>query len=67
MGWTAGAGLEWAFAENWSALLEFDYYNFGNKGVTFSDPNNVSPVTLNVRQDIEVVKVGLNYRFGVMR
>jgi outer membrane immunogenic protein len=29
-GWTAGAGVEWAFAENWSAKLEYLYINLGN-------------------------------------
>jgi outer membrane immunogenic protein len=25
-GWTAGGGVEWAFADVWSARLEYDYY-----------------------------------------
>ena len=25
-GWLAGAGVEWAFAANWSAKLEYDYF-----------------------------------------
>ena len=29
LGWTAGAGIEWAFAPRLSAFLEFNYYNFG--------------------------------------
>ena len=28
-GWTAGAGLEWMFAENWSAKAEGLYYDLG--------------------------------------
>src|SRR5689334_18429538 len=28
-GWTAGAGLEYAFAPNWSAKIEYDYLGFG--------------------------------------
>jgi outer membrane immunogenic protein len=64
-GWTVGAGLEWAFAGNWSALVEYDHYGFDSKGVGFSDPNSFVAATanLNVRQNIDVVKVGVNYRF----
>ena len=29
-GWTVGAGLEYMFAPNWSAKVEYQYYNFGN-------------------------------------
>jgi opacity protein-like surface antigen len=29
-GWTAGAGVEWAFWNDWSVKLEYDYYGFGN-------------------------------------
>jgi opacity protein-like surface antigen len=28
--WTAGAGLEWAFADNWTAKVEYLYVNLGN-------------------------------------
>jgi len=64
-GWTAGVGLEWAFAPNWSALVEYNHYGFGNNSVSFTDP--ALPFLLlryDVRQDIDVVKVGINYRFG---
>ena len=39
-GWTAGAGVEWAFSDIWSVKLEYDYYGFGTRSVTFID--NVS-------------------------
>src|SRR5215471_2192166 len=29
-GWTAGGGVEWAFADVWSARLEYDYYGLGH-------------------------------------
>ncbi len=65
LGWTAGGGLEWAFAPDWSVLVEYDHYGFGTKSLTFTDPANPGfPATFNVKQDIDLVKVGLNYRFG---
>ena len=37
IGWTAGAGVEWALWNNWSVKLEYDYYGFGTRSVTFID------------------------------
>jgi outer membrane immunogenic protein len=60
-GWTAGAGLEYMFAPNWSAKAEYQYYNFGNTTFT-SGPAAV--VGSRLRDDDHSVKVGVNYRFG---
>jgi outer membrane immunogenic protein len=32
-GWTAGGGVEWAFAPQRSATLEYNYYDFGRQSV----------------------------------
>ena len=37
-GWTVGGGLEWAFANNWSAKLEYQFYDFGNRDLTLRQP-----------------------------
>ena len=34
IGWTVGTGLEWGFAQNWTAKIEYDYLNFGSSAVT---------------------------------
>ncbi|HEY2245914.1 MAG TPA: outer membrane beta-barrel protein [Bradyrhizobium sp.] len=65
-GWTAGVGVEWAFATNWSAMIEYDHYGFDTKTISMSVTNSTFPVVpanLNVRHDIDTVKVGINYRF----
>ena len=31
VGWTAGAGLEYALTDNWSVRAEYDYLGFGSK------------------------------------
>jgi outer membrane immunogenic protein len=28
-GWTAGAGIEWAFADNWTAKVEYLFVDIG--------------------------------------
>jgi outer membrane immunogenic protein len=65
-GWTAGVGLEWAFGTNWSAMIEYDHYGFDTRTIAMSVTNSsfaVTPANLNVRHDIDAVKVGINYRF----
>ena len=61
IGWTAGAGAEWAFSPHWSASIEYDYYGFGHRVIAMSDPTNVFLGNVDVRQNIQVVKVGLNF------
>jgi len=60
-GWTAGAGVDWAFTRHWSANFEYDYYGFGTRTSTFADQANVSQGPVSVRQSIQVVKVGVNF------
>jgi outer membrane immunogenic protein len=57
VGWTAGAGIEYAFAPNWSTKIEWLYADYGNKNYALTVPTRVD-LTDNT------VKLGLNYRFG---
>lgn len=61
LGWTAGGGIEWAFWDSWSVKLEYDYYGLGSRSVTFIDATtgNVGPET--IKQNIQVIKLGLNF------
>jgi len=63
-GWTVGAGVEWAFAEDWSARLEYDYYDFGRSNVLMSDATNGFASIVTYRQSAQMVKLGLNFRVG---
>src|SRR6478736_2759521 len=60
-GYTVGAGLEYMFAQNWSAKAEYQYYNFGR--TQFVTPVDLAPFG-SFRNDEHTVKVGLNYRFN---
>jgi outer membrane immunogenic protein len=62
-GWTLGGGLEWAFADNWSAKLEYDYYDLGNRVLQFNSEAGSSPSGESVKQQIQVLKVGVDYHF----
>jgi len=60
-GWTAGAGAEWVFSRSWSANVEYDYYSFGTSNILMSDSINGFSGTVNVKQNVQVVKAGLNF------
>jgi outer membrane immunogenic protein len=66
-GWTIGGGVEWAFWQNWSAKVEYGYYDFSTRnlalpGTIFGIPEVVPGI--NVKETISTVKFGVNYRFG---
>ena len=62
IGWTAGAGVEWAFTPEWSVKLEYDYYGFGTKSLSFTDTTIsgvIAPV--DIHQTVQVVLLGVNF------
>jgi len=59
LGWTVGAGLEYAFLGNWSAKIEYLYVDLGSFDTTaFS----ATPITINFKENI--VRAGINYKFS---
>jgi len=62
-GWTAGAGVEWAFARHWSANVEYNYHDFGTEGpILLTSP--VNSVSVNQLKDtIHAATAGVNYHF----
>jgi outer membrane immunogenic protein len=68
-GWTAGGGVEWRFAPQWSAFLEGNYYDFGDRDRTIS--TNIGPgifcgggCPFNTKATAATVLVGVNWRWG---
>jgi outer membrane immunogenic protein len=61
LGWTVGGGVDWAFSHHWSVNIEYDYYQFGHGGVLMSDPINAFAGIVDARQNVQVVKAGLNF------
>ncbi len=60
-GWTVGAGVEHAFAPNWTARLEYRYANFGsftNANAGVNSQFNVSP------KDDHAIRLGVSYLFS---
>ena len=63
-GGTVGAGLEYSFAPNWSAAVEYDHLFMGTQTRTFTTPAAVFFSTDRIRQDVDLVTVRVNYRWG---
>jgi len=64
VGWTVGAGAEYAFDQNWSLKAEYLYTDIGTNTVTLVDPNATAPI--NDREfdtHFHTVSFGINYRF----
>jgi outer membrane immunogenic protein len=71
-----GVGVEYAFWSNWSAKLEYDYMDFGTRSLTFAQTfvltGAVGPTasfinTMDLREQVHVIRAGLNYRFDWAR
>lgn len=58
-----GTGFEYAFAPNWTAMLEYNYIGYPNKVVHFTSTVD-DDYDLSSSASKHIVKVGLNYRFG---
>ncbi len=74
LGWTVGAGGEWKFAQNWSAKLEYLYYDLGSATYSsllaftappgFNPPGYGSVLSHTTKFNGHIVRAGLNYHFG---
>ncbi|MGH6641599.1 MAG: outer membrane protein [Bradyrhizobium sp.] len=68
-GGVVGVGLEYGFSPNWSAAIEYDHLFMGNRNVTMTAAGGFLPVGVasrvdNIRQDVDLVTVRVNYRWG---
>jgi outer membrane immunogenic protein len=60
-----GAGVEYALTQNWSVKAEYDYLDFGKQRMTFSPVDaGLTPFDEDIKQRIQLVKVGINYKLG---
>ena len=65
-GWVAGAGIEWMFAPQWSAFVEYNHMGFGTKNMNLNFVVDGSfDFTESVKQSVDMVVVGVNWRFNL--
>jgi outer membrane immunogenic protein len=69
-GATVGAGLERSLSGNWSVFVQYNYMGFGRRALVFHETNPAAlalgalPFTEIIREDVHVIKAGINYRFN---
>jgi outer membrane immunogenic protein len=66
LGWLLGFGAEYAFTQNWSAFIEYDYMDFDKKNVAFNlTVPGAGTVVANtsIQNKLSIAKIGLNYKF----
>ena len=66
LGWMVGAGAEYGIVPSMSFKVEYNYMDFGTGHYNFADCNScptADPFTVDLKQNIHVVKAGFNYRF----
>jgi outer membrane immunogenic protein len=65
-GGTVGVGFEYGFAPNWSFGVEYDHLFMGtsNNSFTSVDPRLTTILNDRIRQDVDMVTLRINYRFG---
>jgi outer membrane immunogenic protein len=73
-GWTGGAGIEWAFLENFSVKAEYLFVDLGHVscnmqlscGVDGVNPFSGAPTAANSSVSLteNIIRVGINYRFA---
>ena len=65
MGWTLGAGAEWAFNRNWSVRGEYRYTDFGSVTDTSTLVGGAGTFFSGTRRlDQNQLQFGFNYKFG---
>jgi outer membrane immunogenic protein len=62
-GWLLGAGVEYAFWNNFSGKIEYNYLNFKSITETLSTGGGLAATTPSVGLKTHLVKIGLNYKF----
>lgn len=60
LGWTLGAGVEYAFMGSWSAKLEYLFVDLGKAACSAA---TCGAADVDVKFNTNIIRAGLNYRF----
>ncbi len=63
-GGAVGTGVEVGFASNWSVGVEYDHLFMGTNAQNLTTPAGAFSRTDNVKQDVDMATVRVNYRWG---
>jgi len=66
-GWLAGRGVEWGFAPNWTARLEYDFLGLSSQSYTVTSSGALLPLNGDVftvsNRDVQTLTLGVNFLF----
>ena len=63
-GWAVGAGASEALTDHWVVQAEYDFMMIPSHSVAFPNVSVINSQNISVRQDVNLVKMVLNYKFG---
>jgi outer membrane immunogenic protein len=69
VGWILGAGLEWAFADNWSVKAEYLHYYLGSSSDATTPSAKFAPLFVDGKvsnkftDSGDIARLGVNYKF----
>ena len=63
-GGAVGVGLEYGFAPNWSAAIEYDHLFMQDRSYNFTTPAGAFFGADRIRQNVDLATVRVNYHFG---
>jgi outer membrane immunogenic protein len=63
-GWTVGGGSEWVLSGGWTGKLEYLFVDLGTIGNTFTGGGVIPTVVEASHVRDNIIRIGLNYRFG---
>jgi outer membrane immunogenic protein len=64
IGWTAGGGIEYGFARNWTARLEYLHLDLSDQTFSFTASNGIFRSIDEGRLKVDTVRLGVNYLFN---
>ena len=68
VGWTAGAGVEYAFAPNWTAKVEYLFVDLANASCGSAScgglTNTGAPTNTTITFNENIIRGGVNFKFG---
>jgi outer membrane immunogenic protein len=65
VGGSVGVGFEYGFTPNWSVGVEYDHLMMGSANNSFSCSAGCAAAANTISQNIDMVAVRVNYKFGV--
>lgn len=64
VGWTAGAGIEYAIDNNWSVRAEYRYTDFGHLNYGVDAATGAAGISVSKRVTTNIATAGFSYKFG---